>query len=184
LTAPLWKTMHMLVYAAYALLAAHVAFGIIQDVSSPVPIVLLGAGAVWIIGLHLFSGQRERQLDMEQDETEEYVYVCSVSDIENNHAVISTIAGERVAVFRYDGQISAVSNVCQHQDGPLGEGRIVGGLVTCPWHGYQYCPRSGNSPPPFTEKIPTFDVRLDADRILVSTTPSPAGTETEPAIII
>ena len=33
--------------------------------------------------------------------------------------------GERVAVFRHQGKINAVSNVCQHQNGPLGEGQVV-----------------------------------------------------------
>ena len=75
-------------------------------------------------------------------------------------------AGERIAVFRYDGQISAISNVCQHQNGPLGEGRIVNGCVVCPWHGYEYVPATGASPAPFTEKVPTFDVRVVAGRVL------------------
>jgi nitrite reductase/ring-hydroxylating ferredoxin subunit len=29
------------------------------------------------------------------------------------------------------------------QNGPLGEGRIVDGCITCPWHGYQYRPDTG-----------------------------------------
>jgi nitrite reductase/ring-hydroxylating ferredoxin subunit len=59
-----------------------------------------------------------------------------------------------VAIFKYDGKISAISNVCQHQNGPLGEGKIIDGLVTCPWHGFQYCPHDGASPEPFKEKVP------------------------------
>jgi nitrite reductase/ring-hydroxylating ferredoxin subunit len=94
-----------------------------------------------------------------------------------------TLAGERVAVFRYDGKVSAISNVCQHQNGPLGEGKIVDGCVTCPWHGYQYLPESGASPPPFTERVPTFRVRLEGDRVLVHPRPNPAGTRVEPARI-
>ena len=65
---------------------------------------------------------------------------------------IVCLAGERVAIFKYDGKISAVSNVCQHQNGPLGEGKILDGCITCPWHGYQYLPETGASPPPFVRK--------------------------------
>jgi nitrite reductase/ring-hydroxylating ferredoxin subunit len=86
-----------------------------------------------------------------------------------------------VAVFRYDGQVSALSNVCQHQNGPLGEGRILDGCVTCPWHGYQYRPEDGASPPPFRERVPTFRVRVEGGRILVDPRPLPAGTRVEPA---
>ncbi|NNG15061.1 MAG: Rieske 2Fe-2S domain-containing protein, partial [Gemmatimonadales bacterium] len=91
------------------------------------------------------------------------------------------IAGERLAVFRYDGKISAVSSVCQHQNGPLGEGRIIEGCITCPWHGYQYYPDSGQSPAPFTERIPTFNVRVVDGRVQVDPRPNPPGTPVEPA---
>ena len=47
------------------------------------------------------------------------------------------------------GRIFALSNVCRHQGGPLGEGRILAGCLTCPWHGYQYHVEDGCSPPPF-----------------------------------
>jgi len=86
-----------------------------------------------------------------------------------------------VAVFKYEGKVSAVSNVCQHQNGPLGEGKIVFGCITCPWHGYQYLPETGASPPPFVEKVPTFNVRVKNGRVWVDPRPNPAGTRAEPA---
>ena len=79
--------------------------------------------------------------------------------------------------------VSAISNVCQHQNGPLGEGRIVNGCVVCPWHGYEYLPDTGASPPPFTEKVPTFDVRVVAGRVLVHPQPHPPGTRVQPAML-
>jgi len=88
-----------------------------------------------------------------------------------------------VAIFKYDGKISAVSNVCQHQNGPLGEGKIVFGCITCPWHGYQYQPDTGASPPPFVEKVPTFNVRVRNGRVFVHPQPNPAGTRAEPALM-
>jgi nitrite reductase/ring-hydroxylating ferredoxin subunit len=88
-----------------------------------------------------------------------------------------------VAVFRYDGKISAISNVCQHQNGPLGEGRIIDGCVTCPWHGYQYRPESGAAPPPFKEKIPTFNTKVVGGSVFVHPKPNAPGTYMEPSRI-
>ena len=45
----------------------------------------------------------------------------------------------------------------------MAEGRFVAGCLTCPWHGYQYRMEDGCSPPPFTEKIPTFKVRVEVE---------------------
>ena len=90
-------------------------------------------------------------------------------------------AGERIAIFRYDGKISAVSNVCRHQNGPLGEGRVIDGCITCPWHGYQYLPGNGRSPAPFTEKVATFDVLVVGGRVYVNPKAHAPGTPVAPA---
>jgi nitrite reductase/ring-hydroxylating ferredoxin subunit len=138
---------------------------------------------VIVIGLHIAAGAREAALDRERQVSEEWVDVCAVDAIPENRAKIGLVAGERVAVFRYQGMISAVSNVCRHQNGPLGEGKIIDGCITCPWHGYQYRPDTGSSPPPFTDTIPTFRVRVVAGRALVHAQPLLPGTFVEPAVI-
>ena len=183
LTAPVWKRLHMLVYLAYALLIGHVALGALQSETSPVLAGVVGVGLVTVLGLHLAAAHRERAVDERQPgaSRDGFVEVCDVSSIPENRAVIVSLAGERVAVFRYDGKVSAISNVCQHQNGPLGEGRIIDGCVTCPWHGYQYLPDSGASPPPFTEKVPTFQTRVVEGKVLLHPCPLAPGTRVEPA---
>jgi nitrite reductase/ring-hydroxylating ferredoxin subunit/DMSO/TMAO reductase YedYZ heme-binding membrane subunit len=203
LSAPVWKSLHMMVYVAYALLVLHVTFGVLQGEESPIYVAAVALGLVIVLGLHIVAGSRERALDNEigrgsrrkevhsakseirnpksEIEDDGFVEACSVSDIPENRARIICLSGERVAIFKYDGKISAVSNVCQHQNGPLGEGKILYGCITCPWHGYQYQPDTGASPPPFAEKIPTFNVRVKNGRVFVHPKPNPAGTRAEPA---
>ena len=183
LTAPVWKTLHMGVYVAYALVVAHVALGALQSERSPLLAVALCAGVAWIVGLHLAAAARERRVDNATTPPDDFVEICRVSDIPDTRAVVRSLGGERIAVFRYGNCVSAISNVCRHQNGPLGEGKIVNGCVVCPWHGYEYLPDSGASPPPFTEKVPTFRVRLADDRVLVDPRPHAPGTRLEPARI-
>jgi methionine sulfoxide reductase heme-binding subunit len=184
LTAPVWKTLHTLVYVAYALLVGHVALGVLQAETSPLLTVFLGFGLVLVVGLHLVSAFRESGRDKERFAEEEFVEACRVEDIPEKRACVRTIAGERVAIFKYDGKISAVSNVCRHQNGPLGEGRIIDGCITCPWHGFQYLPETGASPPPFTEKVPTFNVKIEDGKVYVHKKPNKAGTRVEPVRIV
>lgn len=185
LTAPVWKTLHMLVYVAYACLVIHVVFGVLQAETNPVYAVMVLGGFVVVAGLHLKAGALEKAADEGRDAEAKdgFVAVCHVDDIAENRAKIVSLSGERVAVFKYDGKISAVSNVCQHQNGPLGEGKFVDGCITCPWHGFQYLPETGESPPPFTEKIPTFTVKVEEGRVLVDPRPNPAGTRAVPALV-
>lgn len=183
LTAPVWKALHMGVYLAYALLVAHVALGALQDERSPIAAGALELGVLTLGALHLAAGWRERAADRAPETlaADGFVEVCGVDEIAEKRAKVVSLGGERVAVFRYDGQVSALSNVCQHQNGPLGEGRILDGCVTCPWHGFQYLPATGASPPPFTERVPTFRVRVAGRRVFVDPRPLPAGTFVEPA---
>ncbi|MEP7272335.1 MAG: Rieske 2Fe-2S domain-containing protein [Acidobacteriota bacterium] len=184
LSAPVWKRLHMLVYVAYGLLVAHVVFGVLQAETNPILVSALFVGMASILTLHCVAALREDRQDRKVPEiTDGYVDVCSVAEIPENRARIAVIAGERVAVFKYDGKVSALSNVCQHQNGPLGEGRIINGCVTCPWHGFQYLPESGASPPPFVEKVPTFRVALRNGRVLVDPRPNSPGTFVQPAMI-
>lgn len=185
LSAPVWKTLHMLVYAAYALLVLHVTFGVLQSETSPLLAGAMAVGFLTVLGLHLAAARKEMPADREMNPRalSEFIDACAVADIPENRARIACISGERVAIFKYAGRISAVSNVCQHQNGPLGEGKILGGCVTCPWHGYQYIPETGAAPPPFREKLPTFNVRVQNGRVFVHPKPNPAGTRAEPALI-
>jgi nitrite reductase/ring-hydroxylating ferredoxin subunit/DMSO/TMAO reductase YedYZ heme-binding membrane subunit len=188
LSAPAWKRLHMGVYAAYALIVAHVLLGVLQAETSPILAGSLGVGMLAVIGLHLAAANREARVDRELGASGsigvgEFVDVCAVDQIPENRAHIATLAGERVAIFKYDGKVSAISNVCQHQNGPLGEGQIMDGCVTCPWHGYQYLLETGASPAPFTEKVPTFDVKVESGRVLVCSRPNPPGVYAEPARI-
>ncbi len=183
LTAPVWKTLHMGVYAAYGLLVGHVLFGVVQQETDAWVAGLVVAGAAWISGLHVAAALREARADRDRtgETRDRFVDVCAVGDIADSRAVVTCLSGERVAIFRYDGKLSAISNVCQHQNGPLGEGRIVNDCVVCPWHGYEYSPASGAAPAPFTEKVPTFNLRVRGGRVLVDPTPNPPGTFVEPA---
>ena len=185
LTAPVWKALHMGVYVAYTLIVLHVMFGVLQGEVSSWLAWTLGVGVLTVFTLHTLAARHEVRRDVEyaRFQADGFVDVCSVAEIPEKRAYVACLSGERVAVFRYDGRISAISNVCQHQNGPLGEGRIVNGCVVCPWHGYEYRPDSGASPPPFTEKVPTFDVRVSAGRVLVNPHPHAPGTRVEPATL-
>jgi sulfoxide reductase heme-binding subunit YedZ len=185
LTAPVWKRLHLGVYAAYTLIVLHVMFGVLREEVAPALAWVVGAGVVALLGVHLAVASREAARDHEATtaRADGFVDVCAVSDIPDRRAVITCLSGERVAVFRYDGRVSAISNVCQHQNGPLGEGRIVNDCVVCPWHGYEYNPASGASPPPFSEKVPTFRIRVAGGRVLVHPVPNAPGTHVAPATV-
>ena len=185
LSPKVWKTLHMFVYLAYFLIVMHVMLGVIQYETHPVFVLLLGAGALCLISLHLMAGMREVKKDNEKFSLpkEGFVKICSVNEFEESRAKIFCIDEERIAVYRHENKLFAIHNVCKHQGGPLGEGKIIDGCITCPWHGYQYLPHNGQSPPPFTEKVNTYDVRIEDAQVWLNPKPFAEGTEMPGAMI-
>jgi nitrite reductase/ring-hydroxylating ferredoxin subunit/DMSO/TMAO reductase YedYZ heme-binding membrane subunit len=175
---PAWKRLHMALYLAYGIVVMHVALGVMQSDRSPVVPILFGGAFIWVAGLHLIAGWRERGLDEGgAADSEGWLPVGPPLSIPDKGArIVAAAGGERIAVFRDGEEIGALTNLCAHQNGPLGEGRIVDGCVTCPWHGYQYRLRDGCAPPPFTERLVTYRVRLKDGMIEVDPRPLPPGT--------
>jgi sulfoxide reductase heme-binding subunit YedZ len=172
-----WKSLHMLVYAAYFLIILHVVLGVLQLENNPWVYGFIWLGLVFLSVVHIWAGYLSYKFDNQKPIIEYgWQYVCRTDEIENNRAKMVNVNKERIAIFKYDGKLSAVHNVCKHQNGPLGEGKIVDGCITCPWHGYQYHPHNGSSPAPFTEKIATYQLKLDGNKILVLTQALPEGT--------
>ena len=179
-----WKNLHMLVYVAYGLIILHVFLGALQQQPSLFSIGILSLGFIGISSLHLSAGWKERKLDSTGTSVDDSWHrICAVDEIPDDRAKIFTVQQERVAIFKYDDKLSAVSNVCKHQGGPLGEGKVVDGCITCPWHGYQYLPHNGQSPPPFTEKIATYQLKLEGDQVYIHAQPLEEGTEVMPVSV-
>src|SRR5947208_11545257 len=63
LSAPMWKRLHMLVYAAYALLVAHVTLGALQSETSPLLAFALIVGVTAVLSLHLAAAFQEKRID-------------------------------------------------------------------------------------------------------------------------
>jgi nitrite reductase/ring-hydroxylating ferredoxin subunit/DMSO/TMAO reductase YedYZ heme-binding membrane subunit len=178
LTPRVWKGLHMALYAAYGLVVMHVALGVMQNDRNPLIPAMLAGGFACVSLLHLVAGRRERAGDSAGASVNEgWLLVGPPLSIPDKAArIVVTPDGERIAVFRDGAQIGALSNLCAHQNGPIGEGRIIDGCVTCPWHGYQYRLADGCAPPPFTEKLATYRVRIARGVVEVDPRPLPPGT--------
>ena len=183
LTPPVWKAIHMSVYGAYALVVAHVAFGALQDSTEPIfPLTVL-VGASVVVALHVAAALRlrgETRPAPASDDTPWRV-AGTVDDIPEGRAIVVPLPGsDPAAIFRHEGRLSALTNLCAHQNGPLGEGRVIDGCATCPWHGFQYRLADGCAPAPFTERLATYRLKLDGRRVLIDPRPNPPGTYVEP----
>ena len=78
----------------------------------------------------------------------------------------------RIAITWRDGQFGAISGVCNHVAGPLGQGWLDGDYVVCPWHYWKFHRLTGEGEPGFEEdKVPRHAVKEENGRLLVDPEP-------------
>ena len=97
----------------------------------------------------------------------DFVRVARASEIPPGSAKVVVVLGHPVAVFNVGGSFHAVSNVCLHRGGPIGEGTLDGPIVTCPLHGWEYDVRTGKNVSNPLARLRTYSVRIEGDDVFV-----------------
>ena len=93
--------------------------------------------------------------------------------LEDGEPVAVTVGDDTVLVVRTGGAVHALSDVCSHMGGPLHEGPIADGCVTCPWHGSTFRLVDGAVVHgPATGPQPGYDVRQSGDRLALRRRPT------------
>ena len=100
-----------------------------------------------------------------------FVHVADLSDIPPGTAKVVAVQNVEVALFNLEGSIYAIDNMCQHAGGPLGEGKIKGDVVICPWHGYRYHIKTGQYVKNPDMSVACYQVKVEDGKISVSVTP-------------
>jgi 3-phenylpropionate/trans-cinnamate dioxygenase ferredoxin component len=94
------------------------------------------------------------------DSPDHLIELGDLSDLRNGAMRCFAHIGEHgLIVCRLDDTLYAVEDNCSHRDAKLSEGRLRGGLLTCPQHGAQFDPRTGaHQGPPAAQPIATYAV--------------------------
>src|SRR5687767_8395217 len=82
------------------------------------------------------------------------------------------VGGQSVALICKDGSFSALSGTCLHAGGPLGQGRLSGDYLVCPWHAWHYHWRTGAGRPGYNIAIPRYETKIEGGHLWVKTTPA------------
>jgi nitrite reductase (NADH) small subunit len=99
--------------------------------------------------------------------SDEFVGVGRVSDFAPGAGKMVVVAGRHVALFRLGDEFYAIDNLCLHRAGPLCDGQIDNGVVTCPWHGWSYEIRTGTMVQDPRVGVSKHDVQVDGDQVAV-----------------
>lgn len=99
----------------------------------------------------------------------EFQTVAQVGDIPEGEAHAFCVNGKMVAVFLSNGEYSAINDLCPHMGASLAAGYVEDGGVTCPWHAWRFCIKTGTwlDNPNAKTRTEAFAVRLKGSAIQV-----------------
>ena len=98
-----------------------------------------------------------------------FAFAAKVGEIPPGRVMTVEIGEEDVALCNVDGEFYAIANVCTHDEGPIGAGYLTGEEIECPRHGARFNVRTGEVRVlPAIVPLPTFEVKIEGDDILVS----------------
>ena len=99
--------------------------------------------------------------------SKKWIKVAEKDELPEGRVKSVTCELESICLTHFKGQYGALLNACPHQGGPLGEGSIEGGLLRCPWHGWDFDPLTGKPPGGYDDGVPTFPIEIREDGIYV-----------------
>ncbi len=88
-------------------------------------------------------------------------------DVRVNGVTTVVVDHRAIAITRTEDGWGALDNRCPHQGGPLGDGHIEDGCLMCPWHGYEYDPRSGEPPGGYSDTATAFRIEERDDGLWI-----------------
>ena len=96
------------------------------------------------------------------------VRAASLTEVSSGGCKLADVNGMRVVLAQVGEQVYACAGTCPHRGGPLGEGKLTGARLTCPWHGWMFDVRTGACLLPARgSAVATYPVRVEGDEIWV-----------------
>lgn len=96
------------------------------------------------------------------------VKIAKVDEVPSGTGKVVQAGGKELALFNLNGTFYAIDNTCTHVGGPLGEGKVEGNRVTCPWHGSIFNITTGEVlGPPARRPVGTYPTRIEGKDVVV-----------------
>jgi nitrite reductase/ring-hydroxylating ferredoxin subunit/multimeric flavodoxin WrbA len=102
----------------------------------------------------------------------EWIEVGSAAELGRTALAPVAVGHAHVALSCVAGRFGAISNICNHVGGPLGQGHLDGDYVVCPWHQWKFHRLTGAGEPGYEEdRVPSHAVKVADGKLFVSAKP-------------
>ncbi len=104
-------------------------------------------------------------------EDEGFVFICLMNELNENVGRKFIVNDVEIAVFKINGEVFALSNICPHQQTHLiYDGFIEDEFVVCPAHGWKFNLKTGKKDSG-SNGLDSFPVTIIEDQVYVKVHP-------------
>ena len=96
-----------------------------------------------------------------------FITAARASDLRPGEGKLVVVRDKPMALFNVNGEFCAINYICPHMGGPLGEGKLDGTVVSCPWHGWTFDVRTGLADHPGGHSVSAYEVVVEGDEVKI-----------------
>tara|TARA_B100000929_G_C15392877_1_gene381805 strand:+ start:505 stop:819 length:315 start_codon:yes stop_codon:yes gene_type:complete len=96
-----------------------------------------------------------------------FVRVAVMDELREDGGIQRAVGDREVGLFKLEGEVCAIDGICPHIGGPLGEGFVEDGTVSCPLHGWPFDLRTGQCTTNPRAKVDCFETKVEAGEVFV-----------------
>jgi len=116
----------------------------------------------------LVLGLLQIMLNQSTQISTEFQYLGDISELEPHGQFSKWLDDHDILVYRYEGEVRALSNICPHFGGPVGYHKMrEGGKFVCLWHSYEFSAKDGKCTSHGSLKLREYKVKTEGNRIFV-----------------
>ncbi|MFQ5738380.1 MAG: Rieske (2Fe-2S) protein [Acidobacteriota bacterium] len=90
-----------------------------------------------------------------------FIAVARAEEVAEGKGLVVRAEDHEIGLFRVEGALRAIDNICPHRGGPLAEGFLEGKILTCPWHAWTFDVTSGQCTFVPGARVQTFEVKVE-----------------------
>jgi ferredoxin-nitrite reductase len=94
--------------------------------------------------------------------------VATIDELARDGRRSVQIDGRELAIFVSGDQVFCLDGICPHEGGPMAQGELAAGIVTCPWHGWAFHCQTGRAADDNGSTLQTYPVKIEGKHVLVS----------------
>lgn len=98
----------------------------------------------------------------------DFRFFANVSDLSPHDQLAKWIDDHDILVYKHEGVIKAISNICPHFGGPVGYRKAKDGVFTCLWHNWQFSCTDGSCLTHPGLPLRQYQTKIDGEKIYVN----------------